>query len=115
MFIIMFNMGKNKPFINNYIWELKRWPTFRFDEHTNFVVSQIYHYNSLENKMENMNINNIHLPQILIQNFDTFSDTLSKNMSFIIENNIPIVKRIDDDKWFIDDKFLDKLQPLYDK
>ena len=106
---IMFNMGKNEPFINNYIWELRRWPAFKFEEHTNFVVSQIYHYNSLEDGMENVNINNIHLPQMLIQNFDAFSDVLSKNMGSIIKNYIPIIRRINDDLWIIDDKLMSEL------
>jgi len=96
----MFNMDPSKPFLDCYIFEVKQWPKYgpNLEHH---AIADIYHYNSLNDSFENKKQSPyIQIPEYFVENVDIQKLINMKNQ--IINDNIPIMKMIAEEKWIID-------------
>jgi len=91
----------DNAFIDGYVWEVKQWP--RAGEKFDFYqLNDIYYYNSLSSDLENKKQSvYIQIPELLIDGKENI-EFVRNNLKEIIENNIPVVKRINDETWVCD-------------
>lgn len=89
-----------KPFIDCYIFEVKQWPKYG-PKLEYYALADIYHYNSLEDDREDKKQSPyIQIPENFVKNVDM--EYLLTNLNKIVENNMPIIKRVSDENWEID-------------
>ena len=90
------NMDPKKGYLNCYIVEVKQWPKYG-PNLAHYAVADIYRYNSLHDNFENKKQSPyIQIPQYFVRNFD---ESVLDNLKEIVEKNIPIIKKIDDEIW----------------
>ena len=90
----------DNPFLNCYIFEVKQWPRSgsRFDMYT---LADIYHYNSLTDYREDKQLSPyIQIPEAHVKNANI--ELLLTDKDKIINGNLAIMKRIDDENWKVE-------------
>ena len=102
-----FNLKENEPYLKCNMWEIKQYP--RFGEYFNyFVLNDIFYHNSLgEVNEEKQQSSYIIIPEPLLGN-PQHRDIVFNNIDEIIDNKIPIIKKINDETWVIDLSFFEK-------
>ena len=88
------------PFINCYIFEVKQWPKMgkNLDR---YLLVDVYHYNSLTDiKEDKQQSPYMQIPEKFVRNANV--DYLLQNLQTIVDNKLPVVKKINDDVWEID-------------
>jgi hypothetical protein len=97
----------NTPFLNCNIWSVQITDQPYYEQNF-YLVSSVYHYNSLTSGIINFDMNCIQIPEFEIHNIKLL-DNLDFNV--INENSIPILYR-DNNTWRIDLKIYEdyKLQ-----
>lgn len=94
------------PEINENIWEIHVWP--RCGENFDFyLINDIYFYNSLTNHFEDGKQSiYIQIPESLLVGEKDFISQVIEKKNYIVENRIPILRKIDEENWAVDLKFL---------
>ena len=102
------------PFIDCYMWEVKRYPFFFYeDKVSNHPLTRIYYYNSLEDSELPLNYNDIHVPETLITNLKeeyrntTVENFIKQNLETIVQNNLMVMKQLNDNLGCCDTTVLD--------
>jgi hypothetical protein len=92
-----------KPFLDCYIFEVKQWPKYG-PKLEYYALADVYHYNSLTDDREDKKQSPfIQIPEKFVRNANI--QFILDNLKDIVENNKPIIKRINDDLWEIDYEF----------
>lgn len=107
------------PFIDCYMWEVKRYPFFFYeDKISNHPLTRIYNYNSLTPIKFPLNYNDIHVPETSITNLKdayrgtTVENFIRQNLQQIAQNNLMIMKQLTDNLWCCDTGVLDTISHI---
>lgn len=101
-------MTPDEPYINCYIWEVKQYPKFG-REFNHFLINDFYHYNSLTDLREDKQLSPyIQIPEYFVRCSDENRKYVMENLKTIVDEQIPIIKKINDDLWGIDLSFIEK-------
>lgn len=103
-------MNNETAFLNCNIWSVHSINQPYIDQNL-FLVSAIYHYNSLTSGIHNFNPECIQVPEFDIKEIHLLEGL---NYDFITKQNIPILSRIDN-SWKIDLTLYHKLINEYEK
>lgn len=102
-----FNLNNGQPYLNCNIWEVKQFPRFG-KNYEFFILHDIYYHNSLTDiNEEKQQSSYIIIPEPLLGNPQQ-RDIVFNNIDEIIDNKIPIIKKINDETWVIDLSFFEK-------
>lgn len=101
-----FNLSPNEPFLNCNIWEVQQYPKLG-DNFDFYLLSDIYHHNSLNINEKKQQSAYIMIPEFLMGNLEN-KDIVIKNINEIISKQIPVIKKINDETWVIDLSFFEK-------
>jgi hypothetical protein len=95
-------MSPDEPYLNCYIWEIKQYPKFG-PEFKHFLINDFYQYNSLTDIREDKQLSPyIQVPEVFVKCSKADKEIVLKNLNYIVEQNIPIVKNINDELWEVD-------------